>query len=124
MTSRKTEITIAKISHIGTATTSSTRLRRRRESRTRFAVPGAGTYGDHEARSITGPGYWNVDLALARLLPVGDQRTFEIRIETFNLFNNFNWGDPVTNLDSPQFGRITTQNGSPRIMQFALKYGF
>jgi hypothetical protein len=30
----------------------------------------------------------------------------------------------VTNLDSPQFGRITTQNGSPRIMQFALKYGF
>ena len=92
--------------------------------RAAFAVPGAGTYGDHEARSITGPGYWNVDLALARLLPVGDQRTFEIRIETFNLFNNFNWGDPVTNLDSPQFGRITTQNGSPRIMQFALKYGF
>jgi len=92
--------------------------------RAAFAVPSAGTYGDHEARSITGPGYWNVDLALARLLPVGDQRTFEIRIETFNLFNNFNWGDPVTNLDSPQFGRITTQNGSPRIMQFALKYGF
>ena len=80
--------------------------------------------GDLEARSITGTGYWNVDLALARLLPVGEQRTFEIRIETFNLFNNFNWGDPVTNLDSPQFGRITTQNGSPRIMQFALKYGF
>ena len=80
--------------------------------RAAFAVPGAGTYGDHEARSITGPGYWNVGLRrLARLLPVGDQRTFEIRIETFNLFNNFNWGDPVTNLDSPQFGRITTQNG-------------
>ena len=92
--------------------------------RAAFAVPAAGTYGDHEARSITGPGFWNVDLALARLLPLGDQRTFEIRVETFNLFNNFNWGDPVTNLDSPQFGRITTQNGSPRIMQFALKYGF
>jgi hypothetical protein len=92
--------------------------------RTAFALPAAGTYGNLAARSINGPGYWNVDLALARLLRVAGERTFEIRVETFNLFNNFNWGDPVTNLDSPQFGRITTQNGNPRIMQFALKYAF
>ena len=28
------------------------------------------------------------------------------RVETFNLFNNFNWGDPVTNLDSHSSGEL------------------
>jgi hypothetical protein len=42
----------------------------------------------------------------------------------FNLLNNFNWGLPNTNLDSGTFGRITSQTGDPRIMQFGLKYGF
>ncbi len=93
-------------------------------NRAAFALPAAGTYGNHPARSLNGPGYWNVNLALARLLGVNGNRTLEIRVETFNVFNNFNWGDPVSNFDSPQFGRITTQVGSPRIMQFALKYAF
>ena len=89
-----------------------------------FAIPAAGTLGNHPARSIAGPGFWKVDTALARVLPLDNTRTLELRVEVFNLFNNFNWGDPVTNLESPQFGRITTQNGNPRIMQFALKFGF
>jgi hypothetical protein len=48
----------------------------------------------------------------------------ELRIEAFNLFNNFNWGDPNVGLDAGTFGQINTQNGDPRIMQFAVKYGF
>jgi hypothetical protein len=47
-----------------------------------------------------------------------------LRVEAFNLFSTFNWGDPVTNLNAGTFGRITTQNGDPRIMQFAVKYAF
>ena len=96
-----------------------------------FAFPANGTLGDHVPRSIEGPGFWKVDLALARLLPVGGARTVELRVETFNLFNNFNWGDPTTapgsgiaSLDAGTFGRITTQAGDSRIMQFAVKFGF
>jgi hypothetical protein len=65
-----------------------------------------------------------VDVALARIIAVGGSRTMELRIEAFNLFNNFNWGDPNTSLDAGTFGQINTQNGDPRIMQFAIKYGF
>jgi hypothetical protein len=89
-----------------------------------FTTPVAGTFGDHKARSIEGPGFWKIDLSIARVISMAQQRTLELRVEAFNLLNNFNWGDPNTTLNTGTFGRITTQNGDPRIMQFAVKYGF
>jgi hypothetical protein len=89
-----------------------------------FALPAPGTLGNYRRNSLTGPGFWQVDMALARLLRLHEAQTLELRIEAFNLFNNFNWGIPVVNFNSGTFGRITTQEGDPRIMQFAVKYGF
>ena len=89
-----------------------------------FAVPSAGTLGDLRRNSIEGPGYWTVDLSVSRLLPLGGTHSLEFRVEAFNLLNNFNWGTPVTNFNSGTFGRILTQTGDPRIMQFGIKYGF
>ena len=89
-----------------------------------FAYPAAGTLGNHRNFSIEGPGFWTVDVALTRLVSLAGQRTLELRLEVFNLFNNFNWGNPTTNLDAGTFGRITMQAGDPRIMQFGIKYGF
>jgi hypothetical protein len=54
----------------------------------------------------------------------GDRERLELRAEVFNLFNNFNWNNPTTNYDSGSFGRITSMSGSPRIMQFGVKFGF
>ena len=71
-----------------------------------------------------GPGFWKVDTAIARVLRLDNTRTLELRVEAFNLFNNFNWGDPTTSINSPTFGQITTQSGDSRIMQFAIKYAF
>jgi hypothetical protein len=93
-------------------------------NRSAFAQPAPGTLGDHRKNSIEGPGYWSVDLALSRLINVVERRNLELRVEVFNLFNNFNWGNPVTNFDSSSFGRITSMTGNPRIMQFGVKYGF
>jgi len=42
----------------------------------------------------------------------------------FNLFNTVNWANPNVTLDNANAGRITNTSGDPRIMQFALKYGF
>jgi hypothetical protein len=88
-----------------------------------FGYPAAGEYGTHRANAFEGPGFWTVDLAISRLVPVSTH-SLELRVEVFNLFNNFNWGNPNTNLDAGTFGRITTQSGDPRIMQFGVKYGF
>jgi hypothetical protein len=33
-------------------------------------------------------------------------------------------GDPNTSLDAGTFGQINTRNGDPRMMQFAITYGF
>ena len=78
-----------------------------------------------------GPHYWNIDLAVSRLVTLGATQRFELRLEAFTLLNHFNWGDPQANfliLNSGTFGRITTQAGAPlggpRIIQFGVKYDF
>ena len=59
---------------------------------------------------------------------MGATRRLELRLESFNLLNHFNWGDPLLILNAPTFGRITTQAGAPlagpRIIQFGVKYDF
>jgi Carboxypeptidase regulatory-like domain len=89
-----------------------------------FALPDLGTLGNAGFYTVEGPGYWTIDLALTRIVSLGATRDLELRLEAFNLLNNFNWGNPATTLDSPTFGQITTQSGDPRIMQFGIKFGF
>jgi hypothetical protein len=82
---------------------------------------------------VVGPNYWNVDVAISRALGIAATQALELRVEAFNLFNNFNWGDPAdaeaaggatSAFGSAQFGRITTQAGAPRIIQLGVKYSF
>ena len=80
--------------------------------------------GDLEYRAVEGPGYWTIDVALSRLIQLGGTQNLEVRLESFNVTNNFNWGNPAVNLNQAQFGRITTNGGAPRIMQFGIKYAF
>jgi hypothetical protein len=104
-------------------------------NRAAFAQPAPGTLGNLTRNFAVGPKYWTIDLSLSRLIPLGTRRV-EFRVEAFNLTNHFNWGDPVVNLNSGQFGRITTlagaaagttvdgRSGGPRILQFGIKYDF
>jgi hypothetical protein len=91
---------------------------------TPFAVPAPDAFGNHPRNSIRGPSVWKADLAVSRLLSLGGTRQVEVRAEVFNLLNNFNWGNPITTLNSGNFGRIQTMIGDPRILQFVAKYGF
>jgi hypothetical protein len=93
-------------------------------NRDAFEAPKYGTYGDHELNSLEGPMFWNVNLALSKLVSFRATQQVELRFETFNLFNTFNWGNPQDQYTSRFFGRISSQAGSPRILQFGIKYAF
>ena len=93
-------------------------------NRAAFAQPAPGTLGDLPRNAVVGPAYWNIDLAVSKLIAISATQRLELRLESFNLLNHFNWGDPVTNFNAGTFGRITTQTGFPRIMQFGIKYDF
>jgi len=102
-------------------------------NRAAFAQPAPGTFGNLVRNALTGPRYWNVDLAISRQIGLVSTQTLELRLEAFNLFNTFNWGVPgeeltaggwQANFNSGTFGRITTQEGAPRIIQLGLKYTF
>ena len=88
-----------------------------------FAQPALGTYGNAGRNAYEGPGSRNVDLSLVRSFRFADTHRIEARIEAFNAFNWFRWGNPVTNLSNQNFGRILSAL-DPRIMQFAMKYQF
>jgi len=92
-------------------------------NRAAFAQAAPGTLGNAMRDIAVGPAFWQINLAVSRLLPVGT-RQVELRLEAFNVLNHFNWGDPATNFNSGSFGRITTQTGDPRILQLGLKYAF
>ena len=89
-----------------------------------FELPAPGTLGNFRRNSVRGPGFWTVDAALSRLVSLGASRRVALRVEAFNLFNTFNWDVPDVNFSSPTFGRITSMAGTPRILQFGVRYTF
>jgi hypothetical protein len=89
-----------------------------------FAAPAQGTYGTMPIDAFLGPGRWNVDLAITRALRMGGEKQVQLRFEAFNLFNHTNLSNPVTTLNSPNFGQITSASTEPRILQLAIKYQF
>jgi len=92
-------------------------------NRAAFAQAAPGTLGNLTRNALVGPAFWTIDMGLLRSVQLGTRR-IELRLESFNILNHFNWGDPATNFNSNQFGRITTQAGDPRILQFGIKYEF
>jgi hypothetical protein len=80
------------------------------------------TLGNATRNPVRGPSYRNVDLAVARELPLGRQRV-ELRVEAFNLLNTVQFGAPNGTVGNAAFGTITTAF-DPRVIQLAVKVKF
>jgi hypothetical protein len=88
-----------------------------------FAVAPQFTLGSASRNPVRGPAYRNVDLGVARRVPVGLHRAIELRAEIFNLFNTVNLGTPNAVLGAANFGTIITAF-DPRVTQLAVKFIF
>jgi hypothetical protein len=88
-----------------------------------FQANAIGTFGNAGAYSLLGPGFFTIDAALSRFVPIFHEHNVELRFEAFNVLNHVNYGNPNSNLSSSNFGRITAAK-SPRALQFAAKYSF
>jgi hypothetical protein len=96
-----------------------------------FTIPAAFTYGNERPNSMVSQHWNNVDMSLFRQfhLGLGEERYFEFRAESFNLFNNVVFGVPNTSVNAPldpsgkpTFGSITSQRNTPRELQMSLKF--
>ena len=100
------------------------------------ALVGQFTEGTLGRNAFRGPGEVNLDIALAKHFKFfEDKLDAELRMDAFNALNHVNFGNPnppgcsagacspITNIDSPEFGQVTTTLG-PRVVQIALHVRF
>ena len=72
---------------------------------------------------MTGPGFANLDLVVAKTWTVAGTRQLELRWEVFNALNTANFDLPSRVFGTPNFGRIFSAK-NPREMQFGAKITF
>lgn len=102
-----------------------------------------GTDIGNVARNILhGPPQRNVDLSISKRIPFGESKNFEFRADFFNLFNQVNLANPISDLNAVlltegsldpitgqiikpgDFGRITSTSNNPRLIQFGVKFNY
>jgi hypothetical protein len=94
--------------------------------RSAFVLPatGRGFYGNSARNILTGPGNATWNTTLHKNWRVGEDRAqMQFRWEMFNAFNRANFNNPTTNIQSGDFGLVTTA-GAGRSMLFGLRLDF
>ena len=88
-----------------------------------FAIAPQFTLGSASRNPVRGPSYRNLDLAIARRVPVSSGTGLEFRVEIFNALNTVQFGAPGAVAGTGSFGTITTAF-DPRVIQVALKFHY
>jgi hypothetical protein len=75
---------------------------------TSFAhVTTPGVLGNLKRYQFSGPGFFNLDAAIFRNIPISERMGFELRAEAFSVTNTPHFNNPDTSFTSPTFGKIT-----------------
>jgi len=88
-----------------------------------FAIPAPGTFGTSGRNVITGPGSHLLNATFIRDVPLGGTRTMSINVTASNLLNTMNFAGINTDVNSTQFGQVTSVNSS-RAMRINLRFRF
>lgn len=91
-----------------------------------FSVQPLGQPGNAARRMFYGPGIANFDIGLSKSVSMGEARSLQFRLETFNTFNHAQFfGSNSVNgeITSPGFGQVVSA-AAPRLVQLAVKMFF
>jgi Carboxypeptidase regulatory-like domain/TonB dependent receptor len=88
--------------------------------------PGAGQIGNAGRNSLTGPGFFQSDIAVAKNIPLTERASLNFRADVFNAFNRVNLGNPNPCVDCSGGGSIASlaAGGFQREFQFSLRIQF
>lgn len=98
-----------------------------------FTDNAVGTLGNAPRGLLRGPDYWGTNFSIQKDTRITEGKTFQMRMEIYNLFNHANFANPDGDVASTTFGQILSlrpfvNNGpSPegsRLIQLAAKFIF
>ncbi len=88
-----------------------------------FALEPYGTIGNAGRGALHGPGINNFDASMLKETKLTETTRLELRFEFYNLFNHTQFLNPTNNINSANFGRVTSAR-TPRLIQLAAKFYF
>jgi len=74
--------------------------------------------------NVLGPGLASENASLQKSFGFGEGRNFQFRADAINIFNRAGRGDPVTDINNGNFGRILGVKYAPRIVQVSGRITF
>ena len=83
-------------------------------------------FGNAPRNCVIGPPQKNIDFTAGKIFKITEKQNLRFQAEFFNLFNHPSFANPsATDIQSPSsFTQITSVVGTPRLIQFSLKYLF
>jgi hypothetical protein len=79
--------------------------------------------GNYKVGQVRGPASTLLNTTFAKNFGIGGARRLQVRADVFNVLNQKNFGGPVTNITSSDFGLITSAD-SARTMQVGARFTF
>jgi hypothetical protein len=74
--------------------------------------PQPGEVGTLGYSSVKGPKSLSLDMNAIKRFQITERTQFELRVDAINVLNRPNFGNPITAINSPAFGQITTAGGA------------
>jgi hypothetical protein len=100
-----------------------------------FFNPAAGTVGNLQRRSFSGPWQWSFDASVKKAIAIGERHHVDLHFDFFNFMNHptfylypstggdYGFVTPF-NVNGSSFGQITDMNFNPRRIQMGAYYRF
>jgi len=82
-------------------------------------------FGDLGRNIYRGPHQQNWDFSLIKSFRLTERQSVRFTTDFFNIWNHANFANPGADVEIPgSFGRIFSTVGTPRLIQFSLRYAF